>query len=312
MRRQRSERQFGPVSTNPNAAASSDRDGTSSNLGTDWLSDLLRQGRLTPKGRVVAQFIAGNPRLASFSSASDLGERVGVNVATVVRFAQNLGFRGWPDFQLQLRHNYLGSLMPSGVMRNHLDDVDGSPIASALHRDLHNLEATIESVDVGKVEGVAAIIAHARRTLIISAGSHAAPGLMLAHLGHFMGYDIQLETRGGVHVVAALSTFEPGDCVITINFWRVVKDITLAAQYCRRVGITTVAITDSLFSPLAQASDYALAVPTEGVSFFQSLTAAMSLVHGLLAQLQHLGGQQVEANIERLEQAYVDLDVLYR
>jgi DNA-binding MurR/RpiR family transcriptional regulator len=280
--------------------------------GNDWLLELLTTGRLTPKGTVVGHYIAANPRFASFASASELAERTAVNVATVVRFAQNLGFGGWPEFQLHLRHNYLGSLMPSGVMRNHLEDGGGSPTARALRRDLQNLEATVESTDVAKVAEVAQVIANARRTLIVSSGSHAAPGLMLAHLGHFMGYDIQLETRGGVHVVAALSTFQPGDCLVTMSFWRVIKHVILTAQYCRAQGITTVALTDSLFSPLAQASDHALTVPTESTSFFQSLTAGTSLVHALLAELHELGGERVDANIERLEQAYVDLDVLYR
>ena len=197
------------------------------NLANEWLIDVLANGRLTPKGGIVGQYIAANPRLASFASASDLAERTGVNVATVVRFAQNLGFGGWPEFQLNLRHNYLGSLMPSGVMRNHLDDDGSSPIARALRRDVQNLEAAVSAIDLEKVQEVARIIAGARRTLIVGAGSHAAPGLMLAHLGHFIGYDIQLETRGGVHVVAALSTFEPGDCVITMNFWRVLKHVML-------------------------------------------------------------------------------------
>jgi DNA-binding MurR/RpiR family transcriptional regulator len=280
--------------------------------GSNWLFELLTNRRLTPKGTLVGQYIAANPRTASFASASDLAERTGVNVATVVRFAQNLGFGGWPEFQLHLRHNYLGSLLPSGVMRNHLEDGDGSRTTRALRRDIQHLEATVESIDDAKVGEVARVIADARRTLIVSAGSHAAPGLMLAHLGHFMGYDIQLETRGGVHAVAALSTFQPGDCLITMSFWRVVKHVMLTAQYCRTQGITTVALTDSLFSPLAQASDHALTVPTESVSFFQSLTAATSLVHGLLAELHGLGGERVDANIERLEQAYTDLDVLYR
>lgn len=284
----------------------------SQNLANDWLIDVLANGRLTPKGGIVGQYIAANPRLASFASASELAERTGVNVATVVRFAQNLGFGGWPEFQLNLRHNYLGSLMPSGVMRNHLDDDGGSPIARALRRDVQNLEAAVGTIDLEKVQEVAKIIAGARRTLIVGAGSHAAPGLMLAHLGHFIGYDIQLETRGGVHVVAALSTFEPGDCVITMNFWRVLKHIMLTTQYCKRVGITTIALTDSQFSPLAQNSDHTLIVPTESVSFFQSLTAATSLVHGLLAELHRLGGERADARIERQEQAYTDLDVLYR
>ena len=280
--------------------------------GTDWLFELLTNRRLTPKGTLVGQYIAANPRVASFASASDLAERTAVNVATVVRFAQNLGFGGWPEFQLHLRHNYLGSLLPSGVMRNHLEDGDGSRATRALRRDIQNLEATVESMAVSKVAEVAETIANAKRTLIVSAGSHAAPGLMLAHLGHFMGYDIQLETRGGVHAVAALSTFEPGDCLVTMSFWRVVKHVMLTAEYCRKQGITTVALTDSLFSPLAQVSDHALTVPTESTSFFQSLTAATSLVHALLAELHGLGGERVDNHIEQLEQAYADLDVLYR
>ena len=284
----------------------------SHSLGNDWLSELLTNGRLTPKGTLVGQFIAANPRLASFASASELAERTQVNVATVVRFAQNLGFGGWPEFQLHLRHNYLGSLMPSGVMRNHVEGVADSPVAAALQRDLQNLEATVESTDVAKVEAVAELIAGARRTLVIGAGSHSAPGLVLAHLGHFMGYDIRLETRGGVHVVSALSTLGPGDCLIAVNFWRVVKDLLLATRYARQSGITTIALTDSLFSPLAQASEHALIVPTESVSFFQSLTAATSLVHGLLAELQRLGGDRVDQTIVRLEKAYTDLEVLYR
>jgi DNA-binding MurR/RpiR family transcriptional regulator len=285
--------------------------GASTGNGTDWLFELLTNRRLTPKGNLVGQYIAANPRVASFASASELAERTTVNVATVVRFAQNLGFGGWPEFQLHLRHNYLGSLMPSGVMRNHLEDGEGSRATRALRRDIQNLEATVDSIDVSKVGEVAQLIAKAKRTLIVSAGSHAAPGLMLAHLGHFMGYDIQLETRGPVHAVAALSTFEPGDCLITMSFWRVVKHVMLTAEYCRKQGITTVAMTDSLFSPLAQASDHALTVPTESTSFFQSLTAATSLVHALLAELHELGGERVDSHIEQLEQAYTDLDVLY-
>jgi DNA-binding MurR/RpiR family transcriptional regulator len=287
------------------------RDSPSHNVGNEWLAALLGNGRLTPKGAVVGHYIAANPRFASFASASDLAERTNVNVATVIRFVQSLGFGGWPEFQLHLRHNYLGSLLPSGVMRNHSEDDGDAGVTRALRRDVQNLEATAASLDVEKVQEVARLIAGANRTLIVGGGSHLAPGLMLAHLGHFMGFDIQLESRGPVHIVAALSTFQPGDCVITMNFWRVLKHVMDTTLYCRKAGITTIALTDSLFSPLAQASDHALIAPTESVSFFQSLTAPTSLVHGLLAELHLLGGERVDAMIERLEQAYSDLDVFH-
>lgn len=288
------------------------RNSPSHNVSNEWLADLLGNGRLTPKGAIVGHYIAANPRFASFASASDLAERTDVNVATVIRFVQSLGFGGWPEFQLHLRHNYLGSLLPSGVMRNHPDEDGDSGVTRALRRDAQSLEATVASLDVEKVQDVARAIAGANRTLIVGGGSHVAPGLMLAHLGHFMGYDIQLESRGPANIVAALSTLAPGDCVITMNFWRVLKQVMDTTLYCRKAGITTIALTDSLFSPLAQESDHALIVPTESVSFFQSLTAATSLVHGLLAELHVLGGERVEATIERLEQAYEEFGMFHR
>lgn len=280
-------------------------------LGTEWFAAQVARVKLTPKGKVVAHFIASNPRYSSFASASELAEHTQVNVATVVRFAQGLGFAGWPEFQLNLRHRYLGTLLPSGVMRDHDGSEPGPAIERALRRDIENLQTAADSIDVAKVQEVAGLIAAAPRTLIVASGSYAAPGLILAHLGHFMGYDIQLESRGPVNAVAALSTFGPGDVVITMSFWRVLKDAMLTTAYCKRQGITTVTITDSLFSEQAQLADHAMVVPTESVSFFQSLTAAVGLVHGLLAELQSLGGERVAQNIERLERAYEDLDVLY-
>jgi DNA-binding MurR/RpiR family transcriptional regulator len=280
-------------------------------VGNVWLAELVEQGRVTPKGMTIARYVAANPRSASFTSASDMARHTGVNSATVVRFAQSVGFSGWPEFQLHLRHRYLGSLLPSGLMRDHQPVVADTPLEGALLRDVQNLQDALTSIDFEAGHRIAQLIHDAPRTLVISSGSYASVGQIFAHLARFMGYDVTLETRGGAHLVAALSTFKPGDCLLTINFWRVVKELMLTTEYCRAHGMTTIAITDSLFSPQARAAEHTLIVPTESVSFFQSMTAAVSLVHGLLAELQRLGGDEVAATIERLEGAYADLDVLY-
>jgi DNA-binding MurR/RpiR family transcriptional regulator len=278
--------------------------------GNEWLADLLEHGRLTPKGATVGRYITGNPRYASFASASELAGKTGVNVATVVRFAQNLGFEGWREFQLHLRHRYLGSLLPSAVLRDQGRGVGRSAIEGALRRDHENLEAALTSIDFEQAERAAALIARAPRTLVVASGSYSAVGHVLAHLAQFMGYNVTLETRGGAHVVAALASFRQGDVVVAISFWRLVKHVMLTTEYCRREGITTIALTDSLFSPLAKAADHALIVPTESVSFFQSMTAALSLVYGLLSELHRLGGAQVAETIEHTERIYAELDVL--
>ena len=255
----------------------------------DWLAGLVASAHLTPSGRRLAHLIETLPRFAAFASASEVAEKSGVNSATVVRFAQALGFGGWPEFQLHFRHRYLGTLLPSDVMQDRRRATDESPIEAAFHQDVENLQASLASVDFGVAEAVARLIADSRRTLVVSSGSYSAVGLVLAHLATFMGYDVRIETRGGAHVVAELAGMTEADCVLAISFWRLNKEVVLTAGAASRRGIPTAAITDSLFSPLALASDHALVVPTESVSFFQSTTAAMSLVYGLLARLYALG-----------------------
>jgi DNA-binding MurR/RpiR family transcriptional regulator len=278
--------------------------------GQDWLAELVAGTRLTPKGRQLVHLIERSPRLAAFGSASELAANAGVNAATVVRFAQALGFQGWPEFQLHFRHRYLGTLLPSDVMRDRRR-ADESPFEAALHQDIENLEVFLASGDFGAAETVAHLVAESRRTLVVSSGSYAAPGLVFTHLAKFMGYDVSIETRGGAHVVAELARLGPGDCLIAISFWRLNKQVVLTTRSARARGVATVAVTDSLFSPLAQAAEHALVVPTESASFFQSLTAATSLVYGLLARLYTLGGERVRQTILDTQELYGELDVLY-
>jgi DNA-binding MurR/RpiR family transcriptional regulator len=278
--------------------------------GQAWLSELLSNSQLTPKGQIVAAFVSSNPRTASFVSASELAARTAVNVATVVRFAQRLGFSGWREFQLHFRHRYLGSLMQTEVISTLPPDGEASPIQAALQRDIDNLHDTLTTLDLAEAETVARTIAKARRTLVVSSGTYSSVGLVLAHLASFMGYNVEFESRGGAHLVVALSHLEPGDCVVAISFWRVVKQVMLAAKHSRESGVTTVAITDSAFSPLAKNADHVLVVPTESSLFFQSMTAPMSLVYGLLAHLYALGGGKAKETIRNEERLWRDLDIV--
>lgn len=277
----------------------------------EWLRERVAEVRLTPKGELVARFLAANPRAASVESASELAERIGVNVATVVRFAQTLGFSGWPEFQLHFRHRYLGSLLPTDVLRSHRQGEGTSHLEAAIRRDIENLQAALTSVTSDAVEQAARAIFDARRTVVAASGSFAAVGQVLAHLSAVMGLPVALETRGGVSTVATCAALETGDCLVAISFWRQMRDVSRAARDARARGAKVVAITDSVFSPLAEIADTTLIVPTESASFFQSLTAPLSVVYALLAQLEELGGDDAETTIARVQGVWADLDLFH-
>jgi DNA-binding MurR/RpiR family transcriptional regulator len=279
--------------------------------GRAWLTDLIGSVDLTPKGEEVALLLTKNPRAAAFMPASQLAKEIGVNTATVVRFAQLLGFSGWKEFQLHFRHRYLASVLPSEMARERPAERWDTPFDAVLHQDIENVHAALSTIDRDVLAEVVRTLDGARKTLIISSGSYSAVGHILVHKMNVMGYDARLETRGGIHTITALSSMTEGDCLVAVSFLRLIRHVVVGCKEAQRRGVTTVAITDSVFSPLARAAEYTLMVPTESISWFQSLTAAVSVVNGLASELHAFGGERVNEAIKRVEALYGDFDVLY-
>jgi DNA-binding MurR/RpiR family transcriptional regulator len=280
--------------------------------GRSWLTDLIGSVQLTPKGEHVALLLTKNPRAAAFMPASQLAKEIGINTATVVRFAQTLGFSGWKEFQLHFRHRYLAEVLPSEMARARPETHWDSPFDAVVQQDVANLQAALSTVDRDVVANVVRTLDGARKTLVLSSGSYSAVAHVLVHKMNVMGYDARLETRGGIHAITSLSSVTADDCVVAISFLRLVRHVVVGCEEAARRGITTVAITDSVFSPLARTATYTLMVPTESISWFQSLTAAVSVINGIASELHAFGGQRVDDAIKSVEELYGRFDVLYQ
>ena len=165
--------------------------------GRAWLTELIESVQLTPRGEDVAHLLTRNPRAGAFMPASQLAKEIGVNTATVVRFAQLLGFSGWKEFQLHFRPRYLASILPSEMARERPEERWESPFDGALHQDLQNVHAALGTVDRHVLAEVVRTLATARKTLVISAGSYAAVGHVLVDKLNVMGYDARLRRAAG-------------------------------------------------------------------------------------------------------------------
>src|SRR5688500_13090197 len=146
--------------------------------------------RLSRKQRAIVAFIEQNPKFASFATASDLAERVGVHAATVVRLAQLLGYDGYPSFQEAIRHRYLSSLDAVAIMHAHAAVRHGDVALASIDQDIRNLSATRGALDGEAVRTVARLILDARRVLIVGMGSYAGMAMVFSHLNAFMGIDV--------------------------------------------------------------------------------------------------------------------------
>ncbi len=254
---------------------------------------------LSPALDRVLQVLVTNPKLASYGEVGKIAAAADVNSSSVVRCAQALGFAGWPALQREIRARYLASLTSEETFATHSPSVSG-PGHRAIFQDIQNLKDALETVDGDDVSAVVEAIAASRRTLVIGTGTFTAPGQVLAHLGSTIGFPISFESRGAVHLSSALAGFGPEDVLVVANVWRPIRDLLNATRVAKDQQARVVVITDSTRGPFRSLADHLLVVPSEGVSFFQSVTAATSLAYGIL---DGLAQRNPEKTKQRLTEA---------
>ncbi|MGC7099588.1 MurR/RpiR family transcriptional regulator [Amycolatopsis lurida] len=275
-----------------------------------WLRGRLPARGLRPRSAAVLELLVSQPRRASFGSTGELAQLAGVNVATVTRTAQALGFAGWPALQQELRARYLSSLSAPQVAEEH--NGVGSPASASLRRDLDSLALLNRRFDEDAIKVVAESVAAARRTVVIADGSYAAVGIAFAHNARLAGYDVQAVTAGDAELANHTAKLTADDVLVAISFWRLYESTVLAADEAKRRGAKVFAVTDAASPALAGAADQVLMVPAEGVTFFPSLTAGMALVQAIVAQLAAVDPARTSESIEAAEAMWSRFDLLHR
>lgn len=284
-------------------------DGAAADGFEDWLRGRVPERGLRPKAAAVLEVLLSQPRRASFGSTVELAQLAGVNIATVTRTAQALGFAGWPALQQELRARYLSSLSAPQVAAEHLGV--GSPGSASLRRDLDGLALLHRKLDESLVVTVAHAVARARRTVVIAAGSYAAVGTAFAHNARLAGYDVVV-AAGDADLANAIASVGPEDVLIAISFWRLYESTVLAANEARSRGARVFAVTDAASPALASAAEEVLMVPAEGVAFFPSLTAGMAVAQAVVAQLAAVDPDRTAASIEAAEAMWSKFGLLHR
>jgi DNA-binding MurR/RpiR family transcriptional regulator len=245
--------------------------------------------RLSPNHQRLAQFVSENPSFVAFASASEIGRSVEMSTATVVRFAQALGYAGYPQFQEVVRAAYLRTLRP-------LDSLDELPrprrdvFDSHVHQDIDNLRRGLHTLMVDRPAAIdlAQRLARASAVVVAASGVDAAIALVLGHYLRLFGVRAVTELRGGADLVNAIAPLAAGDCFVAVEFGRTEGGLTTAVSWASSRGVFTAAITDSAYSATARVSDTALVQPTEGALGVRSLVGPLSLVQAILGyMLQH-------------------------
>ena len=281
-------------------------------MNTDFLSLLREKERSFSKGQKrIAAYITQSYDKAAFMTANRLGKTVGVSESTVVRFAVDLGFDGYPSMQKAMREmvlNRLTSVQRIEVANDRIGDQD--VLSMVIQGDIEKLRRTGELVSREEFQDCVNAILNAKRVFILGARS-AAP------LANFLGYYLNY-MFSNVHTVTASGTSEmfekivgmkADDAVIAFSFPRYSSSTVKAAQYCRSTGAEVIAITDQRDSPLGQCATRVLCAKSDMVSLVDSLVAPLSVVNALIVALAAKREKELHRTFEELEHIWEEYNV---
>jgi DNA-binding MurR/RpiR family transcriptional regulator len=278
----------------------------------DILSVLQERKATFSKGqRLIAKYITEEYDKAAFMTANRLGKNVGVSESTVVRFAVELGFDGYPSMQKAMQEmvlNRLTSVQRIEVANNRIGDQD--VISMVVQSDIEKLRQTEETISRAEFNAAVNAVLGAKRVYILGVRS-AAP------LANFLGYYLNYMFNN-VHVITGCGTSEmfekivgvnSDDVVIAFSFPRYSSATTKGAQYCRSTGATVIGITDQRTSPLGSTCDHVLLAKSDMVSLVDSLVAPLSIVNALIVAIAAKREKEVHRTFEALERIWDEYDV---
>ena len=259
----------------------------------------------------IANYILESYDKAAFMTASRLGKTVSVSESTVVRFAAELGYDGYPSMQRSLQkmiRNRLTSVQRIEVSNDRIGDQD--LLSSVLQSDIEKIRLTLEELDRDSFEKAVDAIVSARKLYIIGVRSCAAMATFMSFYFNLI-FDnvVKVSATTASEVFESLLRVGEGDVVIGVSFPRYSSRTVQAMNFARSRGATTIAITDSEVSPLSPISTYTLKARSDMASFVDSLVAPLSLINALLVAVSRKKNDDLAHTFQTLEDIWDEYGV---
>ena len=274
---------------------------------------ILEEGMDTfSKGqRRIARFILDHCGEAAAMTASRLGKLAGVSESTVVRFASELGYDGYPSMQRALQETLRGQLTSTQRIQAAGSLLAGQDVLGAvLQSDIEKLREVVARADRKAFADVVDKIQNARHVYILGARSSTFVAGYLNFYLHLLVENVTLvQTSAAGEIFEQLFRIGPGDVMIAISFPRYSSVTVNTVQFAKARGATIVAITDNQRSPVYRMSDAALLAPSEMISFVDSMVAPLSLINALVVALAGRLGRDAAATFSQLESIWNEYGV---
>lgn len=262
--------------------------------------------RLSKGQKLIAQYIINNYDKVAFMTASKLGEAVGVSESTVVRFANALGYAGYPKLQEGLQElikNKLTTVQRVEMANEDYSD-DSIILSKVLKSDIDNIRGTLDEIDPKAFKNASEEILKARKIYVLGMRSSH---VIAQYLGFYLDLildNVQVLRMDVGDVFEQIVRINKEDVVIAFSFPRYSKKSYQVVDYAKNKGAHIISITDSYFAPVACLSDNTLLVKSNMASFVDSLVPAMTVANALAISVGMKEKEEITKYFDDLEQIW--------
>ena len=255
----------------------------------------------------IAQYILAHYDKAAFMTAAKLGETVGISESTVVRFASELGFDGYPGLQKALQEAMRNKL--TAVQRievSSLDQLgDGEVFKRVLLHDIEHIRHTLEETAMDQFNSAVDHIVKAKHVYVMGVRSSSALASFMAYYFKLMLPEVTLvQTGSRSELYEQILRIGEDDVMIAISFPRYSARLINAVAYAKEQGTNIVAVTDSTMSPVAPYANETLVCRSDMASIVDSFVAPLSLLNALVVAIAKEMQTELSDVFDKLERIW--------
>jgi DNA-binding MurR/RpiR family transcriptional regulator len=260
---------------------------------------------LTRSQQHIASYLLASYDEAAFLPAADLARRLGVSEATLVRFAQAIGYDGFRELRRNLQALYRVNNTPASRLQHKLGELassQGHVLTKVLAMEVQYLTEASRSITAPDFDRAAEILLSGQRIFVLGSG----PSAILADLAELrfrrLGMLTIAMTESGRHLLEKLQLLQAGDVVLATGFHQVRPELITVLNHARTTGCRAVLLTDTLGPALRSKADVILAARRGPVSTFHSLTVPMAVLNALILAVAMARPVESLAALNRLQQ----------
>lgn len=259
----------------------------------------------------IADAILNNYDKIAYMTASKLGSTVGVSESTVVRFANELGFVGYADFQRSIQELVRIKLTPNQRIEVTKQRIGrGDILETVMESDMSKLRYSLERINRNDFyKSVDAILA-AKNIYVMGARSAEALAMVLQYNLSLIFDNVKfIKPTSTAEVLEQMLSIGSDDVIIAFSFPRYSSKIVNAVKYAKQNHATVIVFTDSEISPLAEHASYLLTAQSDMASFMDSLVAPISIINAIVVEITARREKDITERFDRLEKVWDEYEV---